>query len=158
MTDAVSDSPTTLKLERAFEAPPEAVFDAWTDPEVLRRWWAAGPDWDTPVAEVDLRVGGRYRLSMRNPESGDVHTVVGEYKEVERPERLAYTWAWEGEPSEQSGSEDTLVTVEFAERDGGTALVLTHTGFATEQSREQHAHGWVACLDNLRSRVLSTAV
>ena len=53
-------------MERRFDAAPEAVFDAWTNPEVLRRWWAAAPDWETPAAEVDLRPGGRYRLTMRD--------------------------------------------------------------------------------------------
>jgi uncharacterized protein YndB with AHSA1/START domain len=76
---------TALQLERRFDASPEAVFDAWTNPDVLRRWWAAGPDWETPVAEVDLRAGGRYRLTMRDPAAGAEHTVGGEYIEVRRP-------------------------------------------------------------------------
>src|SRR3954464_7200682 len=102
----------------------ERVFDAWTDPELLRRWWAAGETWDTPLAEVDLRPGGRYRLSMHDPDSGNVHTVGGEYTEVTRPDRLVYTWAWEGE----SDSGESLVTVEFVAAGGGTEVVLTHTG------------------------------
>ena len=53
-----------LELSHRFAAPREKVFEAWTDPEVLRRWWAAAPTWDTPLAEVDLREGGSYRLSM----------------------------------------------------------------------------------------------
>src|SRR5262245_66351638 len=88
-------STATLSLERSFEAPREAVFAAWTDPEVLRRWWAAGPDWETPEAEVDLRAGGGYRLAMRDPGSGDVHVVAGDSTEVVPPERLVYPWAWE---------------------------------------------------------------
>ena len=93
-----TENQAELRLTRRFNAPRERVFDAWTDPELLRRWWAAGPDWDTPEAEVDLRPGGRYRLSMRNPQSGDVHTVGGEYTEISRPARLAYTWQWEDMP------------------------------------------------------------
>jgi uncharacterized protein YndB with AHSA1/START domain len=64
-----------LHLRRTFQATPEEVFDAWTDPEVLRRWWAAQPTWTSPGCEVDLRVGGRYRLSMQDDETGDVHAV-----------------------------------------------------------------------------------
>ena len=86
-----------LELSHRFAAPREKVFEAWTDPEVLRRWWAAAPTWDTPLAEVDLREGGSYRLSMRT-DTGEVHTVRGEYTEVRPPERLAYTWAWEEGP------------------------------------------------------------
>jgi uncharacterized protein YndB with AHSA1/START domain len=151
MSAADAAAGTTLRLERTFHAPREAVFDAWTNPEVLRRWWAAGTGWSTPVAEVDLRVGGRYRLSMRDPAASGAYTVVGEYLEVRRPERLAYTWTWEGEPAEQAGSENTVVTVEFAERDGRTTVVVTHRGFATADVSGQHDHGWSACLDNLAS-------
>ena len=142
---------TTLHLERTFEAPPERVFDAWTNPEVLRRWWAAGPDFETPLAEVDLRPGGRYRLSMRNPATGDVFTVFGEYREVRRPERLAYTWTWE-----HSDGEESLVEVDFRPEGDGTSVVLTHSGLVGEESRQRHAHGWEACLDNLAGRVLNT--
>jgi uncharacterized protein YndB with AHSA1/START domain len=63
-----------LTLEHRYAAPRERVFDAWTNPEVLERWWAAMPTWDTPLAQVDAREGGRYRLSMRT-DQGDVHTV-----------------------------------------------------------------------------------
>ena len=58
--------------ERTFAAPAEAIFDAWTSAEGLRRWWPAGPGWDTPVAEVDVRVGGRLRLVMRAPDGGEL--------------------------------------------------------------------------------------
>jgi uncharacterized protein YndB with AHSA1/START domain len=140
---------TAVRLERSFNAPRERVFDAWTEPEVLRRWWAAGADWDTPHAEVDLREGGRYRLSMRNPENGETHTVGGEYVEVSPPERLVYTWAWEGGDSPES-----RVTVDFAEDSGRTTVVVLHEGLPGDEARAMHEQGWVGCLENLRSRVL----
>ena len=142
-----------LRAERTFDAPREAVFAAWTNPEVLRRWWASEPGWRSPSAEVDLRVGGRYRLSMGEPDGGPVHTVTGEYTEVRPPERLAYTWAWEGDPPEMDGSAGTLVTVEFTEDDGRTTVIVVHTGFATEQARDMHTGGWGGCLDSLGRRV-----
>jgi uncharacterized protein YndB with AHSA1/START domain len=129
------------------------VFDAWTDPALLRRWWAALAGWETSAAEVDLRPGGRYLLSMRDPESGAVHTVAGEYVEVVRPERLAYTWTWAGEPREMRGSEDTLVQVDFAEDGDGTEVVLVHSRFAGEHIRDLHGEGWAGCLANLERRV-----
>ena len=140
-------STITLNQERRFDAPREAVFDAWTEPEVLRRWWKMGPDWDTPVAEVDLRVGGTYRLGMRNPETGDVYVVGGEYREVARPERLVYTWTWEGQ--ETGDSAGSIVTVDFTEDGGATTVRLTHTGLLSEEAVARHEHGWVACFDNL---------
>ena len=60
----------TLRIERTFQAPAEAVFDAWTSEEVLRRWWHAEHDWETTEAEVDLRVGGVVRVVMRDPTQG----------------------------------------------------------------------------------------
>jgi uncharacterized protein YndB with AHSA1/START domain len=147
-----------LTIERTFAAPPARVFDAWVHPEVLRRWWAASPNWRSPSAEVDARAGGCYRLSMEDAESGHVHTVVGEYLEVERPHRLVYSWTWEGEPVEMAGSERTIVTVEFHAAGDRTRVVLTHRGFTTDHVRDLHAGGWGACLDNLGDRVFPDAV
>jgi uncharacterized protein YndB with AHSA1/START domain len=144
-----------LRLSRRFAAPRERVFDAWTNPRVLERWWAAAPTWVDPAAEVDLRPGGTYRLSMRDTESGSVQTVGGEYTEVRPPERLAYTWTWEGAPELMRGSEGTRVVVEFVEEDEGTEVVLTHSGFADDRIRDLHAGGWSGCLDNLEREVLA---
>ena len=151
-----TEQETVLRLTRRFAAPRERVFDAWTNPDVLRTWWAAFPTWETPTAEVDLRPGGRYRLAMRDPESGDTHTLVGEYREIDRPERLSYTWTWEGSSPEMQGSEDTLVVVEFRDDGGATEVTVTHSGFDTAALRDQHAHGWNGCLDNLERRVFSS--
>ena len=141
-----------LRLERTFAVPREEVFRAWTEPEVLRRWWAAAPDWEGTRAEVDVRVGGRYRLSMRDPHSGDEHPVGGEYVEIDPPARLVYTWTWEGGDAD-SPSAGSVVTVEFLADGERTTVVLTHDGIADERSRDQHAHGWAGCLDNLGTRV-----
>jgi uncharacterized protein YndB with AHSA1/START domain len=147
-----TEQETELRVSRRFDAPRERVFEAWTNADVLRRWWAAGEDWKTPTAEVDARPGGRYRLSMQDPD-GSVHTVVGEYREITPPERLAFTWSWEGGPPEMEGSADTLVVVDFKEDGDGTEVVLTHTGFAQPAIRDEHAKGWGAVLANLE-RVL----
>jgi uncharacterized protein YndB with AHSA1/START domain len=142
-----------LRLSRRFAAPRERVFDAWTNPDVLRRWWAAQPNMDTPTAETDVRPGGRYKLAMRDTETGEVHTLVGEYREVTPPERLVYTWTWESNVGAMSGSEDTLVEVDFVEAGDATEVTVTHSGFASADIRDLHAHGWNGCLDNLERRV-----
>jgi uncharacterized protein YndB with AHSA1/START domain len=150
MTQTNEMNETSLRLERTYDATPQDVFNAWTNPEVLRRWWAVDPAGRTPVADVDLRVGGRYRLSMEDP-NGTRHTVGGEYQEVVPPERLVYSWQWEldsGEPGHVS-----TVTVEFRADGERTNLILEHTGLVSTESREQHEHGWNACLDILGSRV-----
>ena len=147
MTQQTQD--VVLRLSRRFNAPRERVFDAWTSPAVLKEWWHAGPDWETPEAEVDLRPGGSYRLAMRDPESGQTHTLVGEYREIRPPERLVYTWTWESNAEEMRGSEGSLVTVDFVEDGDATKVEITHTGFATAEIRDLHAHGWEAVLANL---------
>jgi uncharacterized protein YndB with AHSA1/START domain len=144
-----------LELSHRFAAPREKVFDAWTNPEVLKQWWSAGETWETPLAEADARAGGRYRLSMRT-DSGEVHTVFGEYREVRPPERLVYTWTWEEGPGpSMTGSENTLVVVDFTEDGDGTLVTVTHSGFANEELRNLHVHGWNGVLANLERRVFS---
>jgi uncharacterized protein YndB with AHSA1/START domain len=147
----MTEAPGALRVERTFDAPAQAVFDAWTSPEVMRRWWHAGPDWETPVAEVDLRVGGGFRITMSRPD-GQAHTGTGEYTVVDPPHRLAFTWTWEGEESTLGA--DTLVEVEFQERGGATTVVLSHTGLSGEESARSHTEGWEDVLDNLASKVL----
>jgi uncharacterized protein YndB with AHSA1/START domain len=147
MTDG---SPNSLRVERTFNAPAQAVFEACTSPEVMRRWWHAGPDWETSVAEVDLRVGGGFRISMRQPD-GEEHTATGEYTVVDPPRRLAFTWAWQGGENAFAGS---FVEIDFAERDGATTVVLTHSGLADAEAIRSHTEGWEAVLANLAPKVL----
>ena len=82
------ESGSTVRIERTFDASAEEVFDAWTSPEVMRRWFHCAPDWDTPEALVDLRVGGKVRVVMRRPDGTEV-TSQGEYAMIDRPHRLA---------------------------------------------------------------------
>ena len=138
--------PISLRIERWFDAPRELVFEAWTDPEHLAKWW--GPEGVTvPVYEVDARVGGKFRTCMAGPD-GSENWVQGVYREVEPPGKLVFTWAWEedGVPGHE-----TLVTVELFETDGGTNLVMTHEGFETEESCQMHNMGWSSSLNCLET-------
>jgi len=145
---------TTLRLQRSFDAPAEEVFDAWTNPEVLRRWWYVEESQRTSLAEIDLRIGGGYRLSMEDRDSGALHTVVGVYREIRRPELLVYSWAWELEAG-GTGHEST-VTVTFHAEGQRTTVVLEHSGLEDTGSRDRHEAGWTACLAKLGGRVLGT--
>jgi uncharacterized protein YndB with AHSA1/START domain len=151
VTDARDEGRDVLRLQRTLNAPAEAVFDAWTSPEVLRLWWPAGADWETPVAEVDARVGGGLRLVMRGPD-GEEFGGCGEYLELKRPERLVFTWTWDGHEGHE-GSQ--VVEVEFhGNDDGTTTIVLTNRGLPDEDARRSHREGWQASFDNL-DRVLA---
>jgi uncharacterized protein YndB with AHSA1/START domain len=151
VNEANRSDPDSIRLERIIKAPRDAVFDAWLSPETLKLWWPAGSDWDTPVAEVEPRVGGRLRLVMRSPE-GDEFGGTGEYTELERPARLAFNWTWDGHAAHEGTQ---LIEVELNDRrDGTTGVVLTNTGLPDDEAKRSHREGWEASFDNLE-RVLA---
>ena len=128
----------TLNVSRVFDVPRERVFRAWTDPTLLEKWWGP-PGFTCPTAQVDLRAGGRYRLAMKPPE-GETFYLGGEFREIRPPERLVYTWQWEGDPLE------TLVTVEFKDLGARTEVILTHERFPDAEAVARHTDGWNGCL------------
>jgi uncharacterized protein YndB with AHSA1/START domain len=142
-TTRQEQSELTLEIRRTFAAPRERVFNAWTRSEELRKWFAPGP-LTTAVADVDLRVGGRYRITMRTPE-GKEHVVTGTYRVIDPPKRLVYTWRWEDKPS----AGDSVVTIEFNDRGRSTEVVLRHEGLPNEKEIADHEQGWNGCLDKL---------
>jgi uncharacterized protein YndB with AHSA1/START domain len=143
---------SVLRIERVFAASPEATFDAWTSVDVLRMWWPAGPGWDTPVAEVDARVGGRLRLVMRDPDGAEFGGE-GRYVTLDRPHRLAFTWRWD---SPDLGVQEQLVEVTFTGNgDGTTTVVLTNTGL-TEREADEHREGWFLSFVNLDAVLAAT--
>lgn len=152
MTD---DQPANIvRLARIIDAPREEVFRAWTEPEQIRRWWGPG-EFTCPSAEVDLRPGGSYRLAMQ-PTEGEPFIVAGTYREVDPPARLAYSWRWETGPA-ADGSE-SLVKVEFRDRDGQTELVLTHTDFPESHGPAPYRMGWEGGLVKLEALFAGSSV
>ena len=149
MTESTRQTPTAL-VERTYDAPAQAVFDAWANPDVIRRFWHAGPDWETPEAEVDLRVGGSVRVVMRRPDGAE-YGGGGEYTEIDPPHRLAFTWHWDDDPPEQT----SLIELSFEEQDGRTTVVLSHSGLPSDASAAEHSDGWQAVLDNLARKALA---
>ena len=135
-------SPTlNLSVSRTFKARPETVFRAFTDPDWYARWW--GPEGSQcRNVRVDLREGGSYSLDMHLPD-GSIARMYGTYREIVPPERLVYTWTWEGENVE------TLVTLELEAVEGGTELTMTQEGFRDSRAVAMHDHGWSGSLDRL---------
>ena len=112
-----------LTLHRTIDAPVEAVYAAWTDPELLRRWLAPG-EASVARAVAEVEVGGTFLIEMRGKD-GEKWLTRGLYREVVPNRRLVHTWRWEGSDVE------SLVTVEFEpESAGATRLTLTHSRFA----------------------------
>jgi uncharacterized protein YndB with AHSA1/START domain len=133
----------TLRIERTFQAPAEAVFDAWTSEEALLRWWHLEHDGETSEAEVDLRVGGVVRVVMRDPNKDVEYGGAGLYTEIEPPTRLAFTWIWDGD------TRGTLIELDFEETNGITTVRFAHSGLWDEQAVRSHEEGWGKLLDNL---------
>jgi uncharacterized protein YndB with AHSA1/START domain len=135
-----------LHLERVLDHPVDRVFGAFVASEVLEQWW--GPrGFTVPRAELDVRVGGRYRLTMQPPE-GDVFHLGGEYREVDPPRRLVFTFEWE-EPDPDD--RETLVTLTFEPVEAATRMVFDQGVFATEERYELHRGGWTDTLDRLEA-------
>lgn len=145
MAPQAIDSATALHIVRTFDSPRERIFDALTKPALLTEWFAPSDEFTVAVDRFDQEVGGSYRIEMRH-EGGDVHTAIGTIKEIDRPNRLVYTWKWEG-----GEMPDTLVTWELSVADAGTELVLLHEQFPNEEAKEQHVQGWTAMMPRLAS-------
>jgi uncharacterized protein YndB with AHSA1/START domain len=139
-------SPTALQIKGNFKAPRERVFQAWTNAAALRMWFAVAEGFTTPIAEVDLRIGGRYRLGMQPPDNSPILIVGGVYRLIQPPEKLVFTWSWEAAGPDEP---ETLVTVEFIALGDETQVVLTHEQFVTTEERDQHGDGWQGCLNRL---------
>ena len=133
-----------LHLEKVLQAPRERVFAACVEPDELAEWW--GPaGFTAPSVDLDVHVGGRYRITMQPPE-GEAFHLRGEYSEVDPPRRLVCTFEWEEpDPDDQ----ETVVTLSFLDDPEGTRLVLDQGPFATDARYALHEAGWTETLERL---------
>jgi uncharacterized protein YndB with AHSA1/START domain len=145
MVNVSAQSTTTpLRLTRTLAAPREEVFRAWTQPKAMVRWFAPSDEFVVVVPELDLRIGGSYRIEMHHA-SGPIHRVVGAYREIDAPRRLAFTWRWL-----ETEMEDSLVTIDLRQAGAMTELVLTHGGLGVgSEAAAKHQHGWLGCFERL---------
>ncbi|HXE70084.1 MAG TPA: SRPBCC domain-containing protein [Hyphomicrobiaceae bacterium] len=138
------DKPS-LTLKRRLKAPPSQVYSAWTDPKKIARWFGPRDTAQASVAaEIDLRVGGHYRISFTS-EGGERHQVGGVYREVVPNRRLVFSWAWHSTPERASLVSITLVP----DGETGTLLTLQHEQFFDEKARDGHERGWAGTLEKL---------
>ena len=130
-----------LQVRRVFDASPEELFDAWFQREQWQAW--IGPEGcQCEVPLLEPRAGGRYRIQMHLSDGREI-PVEGEFKTVDRPRTLAFTWGW----ALSDGS--TLVRLTFKPVEGGTELTLIHEGLPTPEAREGHGKGWNSALNKL---------
>jgi uncharacterized protein YndB with AHSA1/START domain len=136
-------SKPSLTLKRQLKAAPEKVYEAWTQPEQMILWWGVTPHPKTPIAEIDLRVGGRFRIQFWG-QNDEHHSASGVYREVVPNRRLVFSWSWQSTPERES-----QVTIDIKPVDTGSLLTLLHEQLFDEKSRDDHTRGWNVMLDNL---------
>lgn len=137
-----------LHLEKTVAASPERIFAACVEAETLAEWW--GPTgFTSPSVQLDVREGGQYRITMLPPE-GEAFHLRGEFREIDVPRRLVYTFVWEEpDPDDQ----ETVVTLTFERIGEHTRLVLDHGPFKTGARHELHRAGWTETLERLERAV-----
>jgi len=142
----------TLEMKRILEAVPSVVFGAFSDPSELVKWW--GPEgFAIPSLEFQPRVGESYRIEMQPP-AGDPFYLTGEFREVDPPVRLAYTFVWEDPDPDDV---ETLVALSFRDLGESTEVALTQGPFKAEARRALHRDGWMDSFDKLERLILARA-
>jgi uncharacterized protein YndB with AHSA1/START domain len=141
----------TLELRRVLSAAPSVVFRAFSAQDELAKWW--GPEgFSVPNLDFSPRVGHSYRIEMQPPE-GDPFYLTGEFREIDPPTRLAYTFVWEDPDPDDV---ETLVELSFRDLGEATEVVLTQVPFQTEARRELHRSGWTDSFDKLEGLISQT--
>jgi uncharacterized protein YndB with AHSA1/START domain len=140
-----TEADRTLELTCVADVPLTALFDAWTRPDSMMRWWAPR-EFTMQSAAMDPRVGGRWSVCMRAPQGTD-HIEGGIVREFERNRRLVMTHAWQ--TAVATPGYETLITVEFGERDGKAQFAFRQGTFESKRSRDMHDEGWLSALSLL---------
>jgi len=132
----------SLTLNHVYNASKERVFLAWTKEEQLAQWWGI-VGFKTTIEQMDVTVDGKYRFHMQSPK-GTVYTLAGHYVDIVLNEKLSFTWKWLNEGED---SEETLVTIDFIEKNNKTELVITHSAFSTMNVAKRHNNNWNNALE-----------
>lgn len=132
-----------LKIERTIDAKQEDVFNAWLNPEMLRKFMMPAAGMSVPRVSNDPKEGGRFEIVMLAEEKEIPH--AGTYREIKRLDRIVFTW------ESPFSVDDSTVTLTFAAVDTGTHVTLSHVRFADAETRDNHEGGWIGILDNLNT-------
>jgi uncharacterized protein YndB with AHSA1/START domain len=133
-----------ISVRRVLPARRELVFEAWTRPDLMARWFFPGQSWTVAIT-ANLEVGGRYHIAMQDEEGGR-HVQFGEYREIEPVSRLVFTWS-----CPELSVVDSIVTVDLIDLGERTELLLVHELPPDPKIRRGHEEGWQGCLANLES-------
>ena len=137
-----------LRVTRTIPASPDRVYRAWTTPEEVRQWWGRTEGFTVTDVEMDVRVGGRWRVEMRGFDTSSI--AVGTFQELSPPGRIAFTFGWVEPRIEATDIGETYVTVEFRDAEGGgTEVVLVHERLSGPVVMTFHEYGWKSSLAGL---------
>ena len=137
----------SLTIKRRLNAPPEKVYAAWTNPQNITRWFGpANARIGSVQADIDARVGGRFRISFSTDD--EYYEAGGVYREVVPNQKLVFSWAWHSTPERES-----QVTISLKPDGDGTLLTLHHEQFFDSAARDGHERGWTGMLDNLEKYI-----
>lgn len=134
----------SLELARRYAVAPQKVWQAWTEAEAVRKWWGPAPGDRVSLAQLDVRVGGRFRIVFGGPQGTD-HECAGVYREVVLNRKLVFTWTWPRTTPER----ESLVTIVFRAAGSGTELDFRHEELFDEKVRDGHREGWTSSLEKL---------
>jgi uncharacterized protein YndB with AHSA1/START domain len=137
MAETTLKEKPALTLSRKYPVAPERVWRAWTDPQALKRWFGPGGEDPVSLAQLDVRVGGRFRIVFGGPD-GKAHDVQGVYKEVVPNRKLVFTWTWPNSTPER----ESVITIELRAAGRGTELVFRQEQFFDSTVRDNHRRGW----------------
>lgn len=131
-----------LKLHQVIETDINTAFELWTNPNHLKKWWGP-PDVKCVHAEVDLHVGGSYRLDNQLPDNTIV-TISGQYLSIEPPRLLRFSWRVNDSLTRET------VTVQFLEKEQHTEVIVVHDKIPDATTRDSHERGWKGCFEKLQ--------
>jgi len=137
-----------LVIIREFVIPKSLVFNALTDPDHIKKW-SSPKNYDVTFSKGKLKVGGKYSYGMRSGE-GQEFVMTGEYKEINRPDKIVYTQSRLGTPGPE-----TEISITLEEHEGKTTMVFHHTGFPSKEFRDGAVHGWNQAFEKLESHLTS---
>jgi uncharacterized protein YndB with AHSA1/START domain len=151
----MSPEATVAEIRRRLSAKPERVFSAFADADLISRWLTPSPEIKVVVLAFDFRVGGAYRFAYHLPD-GQVMTVNGNYRSIEPPGRIVFSWNIEP-PDEHAGLQSEVI-VAIAPTSDGSELHIRHERLTQDRAAERHHTGWRGAVDQLAGLLSSSGV
>ena len=135
-----------LTMKKTYNGPCNLVFEAWTNPQIIKKWFSPDGKWAVEVAEMNVTIGGKYRIEMQSPDNR-TWDVYGEYKEIKPNKKLVFTWNTED-------VKETVVSIDFKDLGAKTEVNLFHDLLPNQEQVDEHTYGWKGCMENLGTKVL----